>query len=100
MKISNIQEFNDLIATSEICRFNPSGYEEFLKELEQDCKLSLVTHEKESIYTNVSNEYLDSLGWIKIRKNNHERSPKTADEILKMINEIEKKQINKCKFNY
>ena len=89
-----------LIATSEICGFNPSSFEDYVKELEQDCKLSLVTHEKDATYTNVSKGINNATEWVKSYKNNKVRRVKSADEILNRINDIEKGQINKSKFRY
>ena len=89
-----------LIATSEICGFNPSSFEDYLKELEQDCKLSLVTHEKDATYTNVSNSINHATEWLETYKNRRLRQVKSSDEVLNSINEIEKRQINKCKFRY
>jgi hypothetical protein len=89
-----------LIATSEVCGFNPSSFEDYLKELEQDCKLSLVTHEKDETYTNVSKVINNATEWVKSYKNNKVRRVKSADEIINRINEIEKGQINKYKFRY
>jgi hypothetical protein len=89
-----------LIATSEICGFNPSSFEDYVKELEQDCKLSLVTHEKDETHTNVSKVINNSTEWVKSYKNNKVRRVKSVDEILNRINEIEKGKINKSKFRY
>jgi hypothetical protein len=89
-----------LIATSEICGFSPSSFEDYVKELEQDCILSLVTHEKDATYTNVSKVINNATEWVKSYKNNKVRRVKSADEILNRINEIEKGQINKSKFRY
>ena len=89
-----------LIATSEICGFNPSSFEDYLKELEQDCKLSHVTHGKDATYTNVSNSINHATEWLETYKNRRLRQVKSSDEVLNSINEIEKRQINKCKFRY
>lgn len=84
MKTASIEEFYKLQITAEMCGFNPSSYEEYLKEVESEKVVFKPKEEKQFVF-----KY----------KNRQRNKIKTPDEILLRIREIEKKQINKSKFN-
>ena len=84
MKTTSIEDFYKLQITAEMCGFNPSSFEEYLKEVESEKVVFKPKEEKQFVFKYKNN--------IKVRV-------KTPDDILARIREIEKKQINKSKFN-
>jgi len=92
MRIESVEQFQKLVNTSEMLGFHASSYEKYLKELNEETKLTTLSPAKILNHTNVPNEIEDSCKWLKSSKNTYILVESWYNKIQNKFNEINLKQ--------